>query len=149
VGCRLPALLVLGRQLQWHRGAPQGARGELRRRVRGPIRQIGRIRGGWDGTSTGFVIQQTFNYDYNASFRPEQLADGAAFYNYADSHGSRAASDDAGDRLALDTSPARRPVKQRLLAGTIIDVSSAVAVETLQPELGKETEKEDRWQYRD
>jgi predicted dithiol-disulfide oxidoreductase (DUF899 family) len=46
---------------------------------------------GWDFEWVS-SLNNKFNFDYYASFTPEQLAEGTAFYNYAESHGSRAES---------------------------------------------------------
>ncbi len=89
VGRRVPALLVLGRQLQRHR--PCTCAPATCRLPRPPARPSGRsppTSSGWAGPFPGSPSGETdFNYDFGASFTPEEVASHAAVFNYGSEPG--------------------------------------------------------------
>jgi len=80
----------------------------------------------------GVVARSDFNYDFNVSFTPEDLADGKVFYNFAETDAAQAAAelpglsafykDAAGDIFHTYSSYARGPEE---LIGTLMILDRA------------------------
>src|SRR5262249_35149905 len=80
---RMQVVLLLGRQFQRHPNPSQSSRCAFTAVSRAPLAKIDayKKRMGW---SFPWVSSygSDFNFDYQASFTPEQIAEGMAYYNY-------------------------------------------------------------------
>jgi predicted dithiol-disulfide oxidoreductase (DUF899 family) len=79
----MPALLPLGRQFQRHHRAPEPTRCDHDRSVAGAVQHAAayKKRMGWNFTWVSSSATD-FNFDYHASFAPEEVAEKRAFYNF-------------------------------------------------------------------